>query len=117
MLCDDSAVIRSALARILDADPEIEVVARVPNGQEAVAALRGARVAAVFLAAIPGLTAGIVRAFPPHSAMLPVHVEFDWAVYATIVVSLAAVVVGVRLGGRLDVLVAKRGSSAGETLH
>jgi two-component system chemotaxis response regulator CheB len=49
MLCDDSAVIRSALARILDADPEIEVVARVPNGQEAVAALRGARVDVVVL--------------------------------------------------------------------
>jgi two-component system chemotaxis response regulator CheB len=36
MICDDSVVIRGALARMLQEDPGIEVVARVPNGRAAV---------------------------------------------------------------------------------
>ena len=38
MLCDDSATVRSALARVLEADPGIKVVSRVGDGQQAVAA-------------------------------------------------------------------------------
>jgi len=82
-----------------------------------IVALRGARVAAAFLAAVPAVTASILLAFPPRSGLIPVRLHFDWPIYATIAVSLVAIVAGVRLGGRLDVLVAKRGSSAGETLH
>ena len=33
MVCDDSAVIRGAVSRMLDADPAIQVVARVANGR------------------------------------------------------------------------------------
>ena len=40
MICDDSAVIRAAIARILDSDPAINVVARVGNGQAALDALK-----------------------------------------------------------------------------
>ena len=40
MICDDSAVIRSAICRILETDPHIRVVARVMNGQAAVDALK-----------------------------------------------------------------------------
>jgi len=36
MVCDDSMVIRNAIARILSSDPEISVVAKVPNGRAAV---------------------------------------------------------------------------------
>lgn len=36
LLCDDSAVIRGAIARMLEADPEIKVVASVSNGRMAV---------------------------------------------------------------------------------
>ena len=35
MVCDDSAVIRSALARVLESDPAVRVVARAGNGREA----------------------------------------------------------------------------------
>ncbi len=49
MVCDDSAVIRGALARILDADPEIDVVAKVENGKLAIEQLRAARVDVVVL--------------------------------------------------------------------
>ncbi len=40
MVCDDSAVIRAAITAILRADPGIEVVARVANGQAALDALK-----------------------------------------------------------------------------
>jgi two-component system chemotaxis response regulator CheB len=40
MICDDSAVIRGAVARMLDADPAVRVVARVANGQAALDEVR-----------------------------------------------------------------------------
>jgi two-component system chemotaxis response regulator CheB len=40
MLCDDSAVIRTAVGRILESDPDIAVVARVANGQQAIEEVR-----------------------------------------------------------------------------
>jgi two-component system chemotaxis response regulator CheB len=40
MVCDDSLVIRGAIARMLDADPGIHVVARVANGQAALDELK-----------------------------------------------------------------------------
>lgn len=40
MICDDSLVIRGAIARMLETDPAIRVVARVANGEAALAELR-----------------------------------------------------------------------------
>ena len=40
MVCDDSAVIRGAITRMLDADPAVQVVARASNGQMAIDELR-----------------------------------------------------------------------------
>jgi two-component system chemotaxis response regulator CheB len=40
MICDDSLVIRGAIARMLAADPGIQVVAKVANGQAAIDELR-----------------------------------------------------------------------------
>jgi two-component system chemotaxis response regulator CheB len=42
MLCDDSPVVRSAMTRLLHADPDIRIVARVGDGRQALAALDGA---------------------------------------------------------------------------
>lgn len=42
MICDDSIVIRSALKRMLETDPQVQVVARVPDGQAALAELKRA---------------------------------------------------------------------------
>jgi two-component system chemotaxis response regulator CheB len=39
MIADDSAVIRGLIARTLESDPEIEIVATVPDGRAAIAAL------------------------------------------------------------------------------
>ncbi len=49
MICDDSAVIRAAIARMLQADPAIRVVARVGNGQLALAELQRQAVDVVVL--------------------------------------------------------------------
>ncbi len=43
LLCDDSAVIRSAMGRMLESDPMVRVVARVANGQQALDAVRRER--------------------------------------------------------------------------
>jgi two-component system chemotaxis response regulator CheB len=40
MLCDDSATVRSAFARILESDSELQVVGRVGDGQQALDTLR-----------------------------------------------------------------------------
>ena len=43
LLCDDSAVIRSAMGRMLESDPLVRVAARVANGQQALDAVRRER--------------------------------------------------------------------------
>jgi two-component system chemotaxis response regulator CheB len=40
LVCDDSVVIRAAIARMLEADPALQVVARARNGDEAIAAVK-----------------------------------------------------------------------------
>jgi hypothetical protein len=82
-----------------------------------IAQLRGARVAAGFLAAIPGMTAGILVAFPPRAGILPVRFDYAWPLVATAVASLVAVVCAVRLGGRVDDIAVARGTSTGQALH
>lgn len=49
MICDDSAVVRAAIARVLDADPDIRVVARPGNGRLAIEALEKLTVDVVVL--------------------------------------------------------------------
>jgi two-component system chemotaxis response regulator CheB len=44
LVCDDSAVARAAVARMLEADPGLRVTTRARNGQEAVAAVRAGRI-------------------------------------------------------------------------
>ena len=70
MICDDSAVIRGALSRMLASDPEISVVAKVENGQLAVEQVRAANVDVLVLdiemPVMDGITAlpQILRADP-----------------------------------------------------
>ena len=49
MIVDDSAVIRGLLARALEADPEIEIVSTVADGEQALAALKRKSVDVVVL--------------------------------------------------------------------
>jgi hypothetical protein len=69
--------------------------------RRSIAQLRGARVAATFLASIPAVTVVVLLARPPHGGLVPVVFDWGWPMYATLVVSLAASVISLRLGGHL----------------
>jgi hypothetical protein len=80
--------------------------------------MRGARVAASFLAAIPGTTAALLLARPPHGSHgVPVRFTFGWGLQATLALSLVALAVALFFGGRIDVIRVKRGTSAGQVVH
>jgi hypothetical protein len=79
--------------------------------------MRGARVAAAFLSAIPTVAIGILLAKPPKGAIIPVKYTWDWPMWATLGVSLLAIAFSVRLGGSLDDIEVRRGSSKGQQLH
>jgi len=82
-----------------------------------IAQLRGARVAAAFLSAIPAVAVTILLTKPPHGGIVPVRYTWDWPIYAMLAVSLTAIVFAVRLGGRADDIKVARGSSVGQHLH
>lgn len=79
--------------------------------------MRGARVAAAFLSAIPTVAIGVLLAKPPRSGIIPVRYTWDWPMWATLAVSLAAILVSIRLGGSIQDIAVKRGSSNGQALH
>ncbi len=82
-----------------------------------IAALRGARVAAAFLSAIPAVAATILLSKPPRGGLVPVRFTWDWPIYAVLALSLTAIAVATRLGGRVDDIKVARGTSRGENLH
>jgi len=82
-----------------------------------IAQLRGARVAAAFLAAIPAVAVTILLSKPPHGGIVPVRYTWDWPIYAMLAVSLTAIVFAVRLGGHADDIKVARGTSQGQHLH
>jgi hypothetical protein len=79
--------------------------------------MRGARVAAAFLSAIPAVAIGVLLARPPRGSLIPVRFTWDWPMWATLAVSLLAVLLSIRLGGSLQVIDVKQGSSKGQALH
>jgi hypothetical protein len=93
------------------------VLAPTVLSRRSIMQMRGARVAACFLGAIPGVTAGILLARPPHAHGIPVRFAFQAGLYATIGLSLAAFVLGLLFGGRLDDIRVERGTSRGQVVH
>jgi hypothetical protein len=79
--------------------------------------MRGARVAAAFLSAIPGVAIAILLAKPPRGGLIPVRYTWDWPMWATLAVSAVAILLSLRLGGSAQVITLRRGSSKGQTLH
>jgi hypothetical protein len=80
--------------------------------------MRGARVAASFLAAIPGLTAAILLARPPHGSHgVPLQFTWAWGLFATLALSAVALGFALFFGGRVDVIPVQRGTSAGQVVH
>jgi hypothetical protein len=80
--------------------------------------LRGARLAASFLAAVPATTVAILVARPPHGSHgVPLRFTFGLGLYSTLALSLVAIAAGALLGGRADDIRVRRGSSAGQLVH
>jgi hypothetical protein len=80
--------------------------------------MRGARVAAAFLAAVPAATVAVLLARPPHGGHgVPLRFTFAPALYATLGLSVVGLVVAVLFGGRADDIRVRRGSSAGHLVH
>lgn len=79
--------------------------------------LRGARVAATFLSAVPAMTTFILWLRPPHGGLVPVRFDYQTSFWLSMAVSLVAVALSLRLGGRLDDIKLRRGTSRGELLH
>lgn len=81
--------------------------------------MRGARVAAAFLSAIPTMSIAVLLAFPPHGKRgIPVRFTFDWPMWVMLAVSLAAVAISIlKLGGRMDDITLPKGTSAGRAVH
>jgi len=80
--------------------------------------MRGARVAASFLAAVPGLTATLLLARPQHGAHgVPLHYTWGWGLFATLALSVVAVAFALFFGGRVDDIALRRGTSAGQVVH
>jgi hypothetical protein len=61
--------------------------------------MRGARVAAAFLSAIPGVSALLLRLRPPTGTIVPFRFQFEPALYGTVLVSACAVGLALVFGG------------------
>jgi hypothetical protein len=80
--------------------------------------MRGARVAVGFLASTVLVTVATLLARPPTGGRFrPVHIEWQWGIYAAGAVALAAVLAAVGFGGRVDDLPTKQPRRGDETLH
>jgi hypothetical protein len=81
--------------------------------------MRGARVAVAFLAAIALVTVSVLLARPPQPGAhrYPVHIEWEWGIYASGAIALAGVVAALFFGGKLDDLPTKQRRRGDETLH
>jgi hypothetical protein len=81
--------------------------------------MRGARVAACFLAAVPGVTAALLLARSQQGTHgpVPLHFTWGWGLYASLGLSLLALPFAFFFGGRLDDIALRRGTSAGQVVH
>ncbi len=79
--------------------------------RRSIAQMRGARVAAAFLAAVPLVTSAILFLRPPHARYVPVRFDWGWGIYSTFLLGLVGTVAGMRFGGRLEDITVTRGSS------
>lgn len=94
------------------------VLLPVVLSRRSVMTMRGARVAASFLSAVPGLTAALLLARPPHGLHgVPLRFAFSWGLYGTLGLSLLALGFALFFGGRVDDIAVRRGTSAGQVVH
>jgi hypothetical protein len=93
------------------------VLVPVVLSRRTLAQMFGARVAAAFLCAIPGMQALVLHTFPPRTLYYTLGFDFTWSFWVTIALSIIGVIVSLRLGGRPDDIDVRRGTSSGQTVH
>lgn len=80
--------------------------------------MRGARVAVAFLAATVLLTVAVrIAVTPKPHPLIPIRYAWGWGMYAAGLLSLAAIVSGIRFGGPKDDMPSKQRRRRDETLH
>lgn len=81
--------------------------------------MRGARIAAAMLSAIPAVTASVLMLFPPKSKLVPLAFQWGVGIQASLVLGVVATLVAIRFGGTIDDLPVMRGRVVGRgpTLH
>jgi hypothetical protein len=79
--------------------------------------MRGARVAATFLSAVPVLTCTILWLMPPRARYVPLRFDWAWGLYATWILGVVAMVTSVRLGGKLSLPEVPPSALPRRTLH
>ena len=84
--------------------------------------MRGARVAAAFLSAVPIVAVANLLLHPPKGTrvggfVVMAKIEWQWPIYATLALAILGVVLAVRFGGRVDDIKVRRGTSKGQHLH
>jgi hypothetical protein len=87
-----------------------------------IAKMRGARVAAAFLSAVPIVAVANLLLHPPKGTIvggfvIASKIAWQWPIYGTLAASILAVLLSVRFGGRVDDIKVSRGTSKGQHLH
>jgi len=86
--------------------------------RRSIESMRGARVAAAMLSAIPAVTAATLMLFPPQSKLVPLAFSWGAGIWASLGLGIVGVVVSLRFGGRLDDVPARgRGPREAGELH
>jgi hypothetical protein len=86
--------------------------------RRSIVTMRGARLVASLLGAVPGATALLLLLRPPHGGrMVPLRFTYGPGLFATLALSAAAVAAGILLGGRVDDIRVARGTSRGQVVH
>jgi hypothetical protein len=94
------------------------VLAPTVVSRRSIMKMRGARLAAAFLAAVPGATVLVLVLRPPHGSHgVPLRFTYGPGLYATAALSVVAIAIGLVLGGRVDDIEVNRGTSKGQMLH
>ena len=84
--------------------------------RRSVTQMRGARVAAAFLAAVPATTVVVLLSRPPHGSHgVPLRFSFGEGLYASLALSAIALAFAVRFGGRRDTAARRR--TASQAVH
>jgi len=80
--------------------------------------MRGARLAAAFLVAVPLVTTTVLMLRPPRgTTLVPVRFEYEAGIYATMALAIVGLVVALRFGGRSPARSPRQSSAGAEHLH